>query len=66
MTEQRNELEVANETMVMNYLNILKYAKHHCAKNQDPYKIADHVFAIWMKTAINNQQEVSNNNESVN
>ena len=57
----RNDLEIANETMVMTYLNILKYANHHCEKNQDPYKIADHVFTSWIKATINNQQEGTNN-----
>lgn len=49
MNTERNDLEVANETMVMTYLNILKYAEHHCNKDQDPYKIADHVFTGYMK-----------------
>ena len=57
----RNDLEIANETMVMTYLNILKYANHHCEENQDPYKIADHVFTSWIKATINNQQEGTNN-----
>ncbi|RVU73596.1 hypothetical protein [Lactobacillus xujianguonis] len=61
MNQERNDLEIANETMVMTYLNILKYVNHHCEKNQDPYKIADHVFTNWIKATINNQQEDTNN-----
>lgn len=44
MDETRNELEVGNEAAVMMYLNILKYTKHHCSGNEDPYEIADRVF----------------------
>ncbi len=39
------------------YLNILKYAEHHCNEGQNPYKIADHVFTGYMKAVTNNQQE---------
>lgn len=61
MNQERNDLEIANETMVMTYLNILKYANYHCEENQDPYKITDHVFTSWIKATINNQQEGTNN-----
>lgn len=44
MDETRNALEVGNETAVMMYLNILKYAKHHCPEDEDPYEITDRVF----------------------
>ena len=44
MAENRNELEVGNETMVMMYLNILKYAKHHCSDDEYPYEITDRLF----------------------
>lgn len=44
INENRNELEVGNETAVMMYLNILKYAKHHCPEDEDPYEIADRIF----------------------
>lgn len=44
MDETRNELEVGNEAAVMMYLNILKYAKHHCPEDEDPYEITDRVF----------------------
>lgn len=47
----RNELEVANETLIMTYLNFLKYAEHHCNVNQDPIAVADHVFYAWYKVA---------------
>lgn len=57
MNTERNDLEIANETMVMTYLNILKYAEHHCSEGQEPYKIADHVFTGYMKAVTNNQQE---------
>lgn len=53
MQEQdtRNELEVANEALVMTYLNFLKYAEHHCNADQDPLDVADHVFYVWYKVA---------------
>ena len=35
---------VGNETAVMMYLNILKYAKHHCPEDEDPYEITDRIF----------------------
>lgn len=44
MDETRNELEVGNEAAVMMYLNILKYAKHHCPEDEDHYEITDRVF----------------------
>lgn len=47
--DSRNELEVANESMVMTYLNMLKYAEHHCNENQDPVTVTDHVFMCWYK-----------------
>lgn len=57
----RNDIEIANESMVMTYLNILKYAKHHCLNSEeDPYDIADHVFINWLKVTISNSQEADN------
>lgn len=44
MDETKNELEVGNEAAVMMYLNILKYAKHHCPEDEDPYEITDRIF----------------------
>lgn len=44
MDETRNDLEVGNETAVMMYLNILKYAKHYCPEDEDPYEITDRIF----------------------
>lgn len=41
MDETRNDLEVG---AVMMYLNILKYAKHHCPEDEDPYEITDRIF----------------------
>lgn len=58
MNEQRNDLEIANETMVMIYLNILKYAKHHCAKSEDPWEVADRVFTGYMKALMENNQDL--------
>lgn len=43
MDETRNEIEVNNESMVMMYLNILKYAQHHCPDDVDPYEITDRI-----------------------
>lgn len=45
----RNDLEIANETMVMTYLNILKYAKYHCPDDEDPYEITDRIFIDMLK-----------------
>lgn len=57
----RNDIEIANESMVMTYLNILKYAKHHYLNSEeDPYDIADHVFINWLKVTISNSQEADN------
>lgn len=44
MDETRNDLEVGNEIAVMMYLNILKYAKHHCPEDEDHYEITDRIF----------------------
>lgn len=44
MDETRNDLEVGNETAVMMYLNILKYAKHHCPEDEDPHEITNRIF----------------------
>lgn len=66
MEPKRNDLEIANETMVMTYLNILKYAKHHCEDNQDFYKIADHVFTDWLKSMSDNQQKEATSYEPQN
>lgn len=49
--DARNELEIANETLVMTYLNFLKYAEHHCNANQDPLDVTDHIFYVWYKVA---------------
>lgn len=64
MQEQdtRNELEVANESMVMTYLNMLKYAEYHCNDSQDPMTIADHVFMCWYK-AVSELNDEHNINE---
>lgn len=59
----RNDIEIANESMVMTYLNILKYAKHHCLNSEeDPYDIADHVFINWLKVTISSSQEQEGEN----
>ena len=57
MDETRNELEVGNETMVMMYLNILKYAKHHCSNDEDPYEITDRVFTDALVANNKNNQK---------
>ena len=61
MDETRNELEVGNETMVMMYLNILKYAKHHCSENEDPYEITDRVFTDAL--VANNKKQLEDERE---
>ena len=59
----RNDIEIANESMVMAYLNILKYAKHHCLNSEeDPYDIADHVFINWLTVTISSSQEQEGEN----
>lgn len=43
--------------MIMTYLNLLKYAEHHCNPDQDPMAVADHVFYIWYKVASDAQDQ---------
>ncbi len=47
----KNELEIANEAMIMTYLNFLKYAEHHCNPDQDPTEVTNYVFYVWYKVA---------------
>lgn len=50
----KNELEIANEAMIMTYLNFLKYAEHHCNPDQDPTEVANYVFYVWYKVVSEN------------
>lgn len=45
----RTEAEMGDEALVMAYLDILKYAKHHCPDGEDPYEITDHIFIDNLK-----------------
>lgn len=45
----RTETEMGDEALVMSYLDILKYAKHHCPDGEDPYEITDHIFIDNLK-----------------
>lgn len=45
----RTETEMGDEALVMSYLDILKYAKHHCPDGEDPYEIADRIFIDNLK-----------------
>lgn len=40
---------MGDEALVMAYLDILKYAKHHCPDGEDPYEITDHIFIDNLK-----------------
>ena len=50
----KNELEIANEAIIMTYLNFLKYAEHHCNPDQDPTEVANYVFYVWYKVVSEN------------
>lgn len=45
----RTEAEMGDEALVMSYLDILKYAKHHCPDGEDPYEITGHIFIDNLK-----------------
>lgn len=45
----RTETEMGDEALVMSYLDILKYAKHHCPDGEDPYEITDRIFIDNLK-----------------
>lgn len=45
----RTEAEMGDEALVMSYLDILKYAKHHCPDGEDLYEITDHIFIDNLK-----------------
>lgn len=45
----RTEAEMGDEALVMSYLDILKYAKHHCPDSEDSYEITDHIFIDNLK-----------------
>ena len=45
----RTEQEIGDEALVMIYLDILKYAKHHCPDSEDPYEITDRIFIDMLK-----------------
>lgn len=45
----RTEIEMGDEALVMSYLDILKYAKHHCPDGEDPYEITDRIFIDNLK-----------------
>ena len=45
----RTETEMGDEALVMTYLDILKYAKHHCPDGEDPYEITDRIFIDNLK-----------------
>ena len=40
----RTETEISDEAQVMLYLDLIKYAKHHCPDGEDPYEITDRIF----------------------
>lgn len=40
---------MGDEALVMTYLDILKYAKHHCSDSEDPYEITDRIFIDNLK-----------------
>ena len=48
----RTETEMGDEALVMSYLDILKYAKHHCPDGEDPYEITDHIFIDNLKAVV--------------
>lgn len=63
MTNKRTEIEIAFESSVMQYLSILKYAKHHTPLGEDPYKVADHVFTCLMNQSSQNQTKEEENDD---
>lgn len=63
MTSKRTEIEIAFESSVMQYLSILKYAKHHTPKGEDPYKVADHVFTCLISRESSQDQTEEKNDD---
>lgn len=53
----RTEQEIGDEALVMSYLDILKYAKHHCPDSEDPYEITDRIFIDVMKANSGTDQQ---------
>lgn len=53
----RTEQEIGDEALVMSYLDILKYAKHHCPADEDPYEITDRIFIDMMKANSRDDQQ---------
>lgn len=53
----RTEQEIGDEALVMSYLDIPKYAKHHCPDSEDPYEITDRIFIDMMKANSGTDQQ---------
>ena len=53
----RTEQEIGDEALVMSYLDILKYDKHHCPDSEDPYEITDRIFIDMMKANSGTDQQ---------
>ena len=54
----RTEQEIGDEALVMSYLDILKYEKHHCPADEDPYEITDRIFIDMMKANSGTDQQL--------
>lgn len=57
LEKPRTEQEIGDEALVMSYLDILKYAKHHCPADEDPYEITDRIFIDVMKANSRDDQQ---------